>query len=161
EAKEDASAKEPMAKDSIKEALHVSSDGKAASSRSLILGVPCQDAYDALALEMFKEFLEPRKFHVQVAAPATLFEKQDQEAPAAFLLSSFAVSNPRRARMLAAKIHAAFPQSKIIIGCWNPELDAEETRNKLVTAGAGGVATSFQEARRALIESKPDHSEHL
>ena len=54
-------------------------------------------------------------------------------------------------RYLCKRLHAEFPGLTIIVGRWGLAENIERVREKLLSAGAGQVATTLIEARSRII----------
>jgi predicted PurR-regulated permease PerM len=133
-------------------------NGKVASARKVILGLPTQDHTDALALEMFKEALNPDLFQY-VSTSSTAFEKDklgeiSDDPHSLFMVLTLSAKNMLRTRILCRKIRALYPHAKVFVGCWGSEEDAQVIRDKLASTGVDGVGVTFAETR-ALLDSVP------
>jgi predicted PurR-regulated permease PerM len=122
--------------------------------RKVVLGLPTQDRTDALALEMFKEALNPDLFQY-VSASASFHEKEklgdiSDDPHSLFMVLTLSGKNMVRTRVLCRKIRALYPHAKVYVGCWGLEEDANVVRDKLADAGVDGVGVTFAETRELL-----------
>jgi predicted PurR-regulated permease PerM len=130
------------------------SNEKTIPTRTVILGIPGQDDTDALAVEMFKEAVNPGCFEYVSISPTFFKDREmsaisDESSPL-FLLLTLSSQKRMRTRVLCKKIRDLYPHAKILVGCWGLENDREMVREKLTAFGADGVGFTFSETREML-----------
>jgi predicted PurR-regulated permease PerM len=127
---------------------------KPAAAPIVILGVSTQDDTDALALDMFKDALNPDLFQYISGSPASvqgekIGEKNDNP-PSVLLLLTLSNTNMLRTRMLCKKLRALYPRAKVFVGCWGSDQDMNLVRQRLKAIGVDGVGVTFSETRNLL-----------
>jgi hypothetical protein len=73
-----------------------------------------------------------------------------QERPALVFVAVLLPGGVARARYLCRRLHARFPTTRIVAGCWGCPRDPGKCRKLLLSAGADRVVTTLREARSQL-----------
>lgn len=127
------------------------SQSETPAARPLVIGLPSRNPADTLALEMFKEFINPRKCAITVLSPTMLrgemLEEMDKTQPILIVISSLADQGLAPARFLCKRVLSRFPEQKILLGCWGSEPHDEYIQEKLMQLGPIQVAATFAEGR--------------
>jgi hypothetical protein len=128
------------------------------TSRSLVFGVSTH-AEDELVLEMFKEFLDPRKFDMLILSGdmlvAEVLERVKQQQPAFIVIGCLPSPRSARSRFLCKKIRREFLKEKIFVGCWGWEMLSDQLRQRFKESGADFVGSSFSEVGHQLEVHHP------
>jgi len=124
--------------------------------RVRLLLCPARDEIDHLGVELFSHLLEPEKWEIEIAADeilaSELLAKVEEFQPSAVVIGSLPPGGLAHTRYLATRLHARFPQVKIIVGRWgrNDEFsDAEQNG----ISGADWVDTTLGETRGRLANN--------
>ena len=137
------------------EAVHAEERGSASAPIPLrVLACPARDQADRLALEMFRQLLDPAKWVVEIAAVETmtadLVAQVAEETPALVCIGALPPGGLAHTRYLCKKLRARFPEVKIVVGRWGLTGSVEANREQLQDAGADLTATTILETRSQL-----------
>jgi predicted PurR-regulated permease PerM len=130
-------------------------DGEREGKQALVFGYPAQDAVDETALVILGALLDPARCRLEVLSTellsGELIAKIEREHPA---LVCVAVLPPRgltHTRYLCKRLRNQFPELKIVVGCLGLEHNADQTRQRLIAAGAQSVGTTFEETAAQIL----------
>jgi predicted PurR-regulated permease PerM len=125
------------------------------ADKTLVFGCPARDAEDELALQMFAQLLETSHCRFEVLSAQTLsgelIARVEHDRPALVCIASLPPGGLSLARYLCKRLRAHFPELKIVIGCWGLTQNVQRARDRLLAAGANGVATTLLEARSMIV----------
>jgi hypothetical protein len=128
------------------------------TSRVLVFGIPTRPE-DELVLEMFMEFLDPRKFQTRILAGdmllAEMLDKIKSDMPAFVVLSCLPSTRSSRGRFLCKKIHQEVPEEKLLVGCWGWETVTEQVVQRFKNSGADYIGQTFSDVRHQLEVHHP------
>jgi predicted PurR-regulated permease PerM len=121
----------------------------------LVFGCPARDAIDELALSMFERLLDPSKCRLEIIShnklTAEIIDRVRQEQPKAICIASVPSKGLAHTRYLCKRLRSQFADLKILIGCWGLKQDLEQTRKRLIAAGADQVGATLLETRDQLV----------
>jgi hypothetical protein len=124
-----------------------------------ILGCPARDGADEVDLVMLQQLLGPTRYEIEVMGEEKLASEVVAEAgeKQASLVCIAAIQSGGLAhtRYLCKRLRAQFPDLKIIVGLWGFKGELGPTRDSLLSAGAGQVATSLLESRDQISNLGP------
>jgi len=130
-------------------------DDHAAPPKVLILAYPARDESDALALEMFRQLLEPAGCRVEIGSVALLSSEMmtqvREQRPAAVCIASLPPGGLTHARYLCKRLRTQFPDIKVLVGLWGLTGDVAQAQERLRSAGADQVATKLLESRAQVM----------
>jgi predicted PurR-regulated permease PerM len=134
------------------------SEDDGAASRTVVFGVPTH-AEDELVLEMFKEYLDPRKFQVTILSDHMLFAeilgKIKQESPPFIVISCLPSAQSARCRFLCKKTRREIPNAKLFVGYWGLETLSDQLIQRFKTSGADFVGLTFADIAHQLGAHHP------
>ena len=134
-----------------------------------VLGYATNGAADELALAMLAHLLddlpislETMSTRLQVSELLSLVQTQGFSV---VCLANLPPSPPSKTRYLVKRLHATFPDVRILVGRWGPAALADESAEVLRSTGATLVATTLLETRTYLaglveIPQNPDSGDH-
>ncbi|MFL6530975.1 MAG: AI-2E family transporter [Chthoniobacterales bacterium] len=115
-----------------------------------VLNVPARAYRDELAGLMLTHLLRQQNFHVENASAALgtneLIELAKKGEWEAICISVVAPSTQIHARFITAKLRAALPHARILVGVWGASENMVEATERLRTSGADEVVVSLAEA---------------
>jgi predicted PurR-regulated permease PerM len=127
--------------------------------RVRVLGCPARDAGDELALNLFRDLLDPVKWAVEVLSPDTLsselLDAVEKVQPAAVCIGALPPGALAHTRYLCKRLRQRFPDVKLLVGLWGLSGDKDVPRQALMDAGADAVAITLADARQQLTEWLP------
>jgi predicted PurR-regulated permease PerM len=127
----------------------------AGAVRLRILGCPARGDADALALRLLDRLLAGSPVELDaIGRPLSAFELTRLVRDRGYdgvCIVDLPPEPPSRARLLAKRLRAAFPELKLLIGRWAPEAYRDETAEPLRAAGADHVGTTLQETAESLV----------
>ncbi|HEV3258358.1 MAG TPA: AI-2E family transporter [Gemmataceae bacterium] len=130
-------------------------DDHPAPAKALVLAYPARDETDALALEMFRQLLEPAGCRVEIGSVALLASEMmaqvREQQPGAVCIASLPPGGLTHARYLCKRLRSQFPELKILVGLWGQTADVAQAKERLRSAGADQVATRLLDSRAQVI----------
>jgi hypothetical protein len=121
----------------------------------VVFGCPAQDRFDEIALQMFRQLMEPAGCRVEVFSSRSLAgevtQRAGEEAPAAVILAALPPGGLAQARHLCKRLRAAYPELKVVVGRWGADEEEPRVRDALLQAGAETVTTSLGETRSQIM----------
>jgi len=133
-------------------------EGEAGSGpRVRVLGCPARDKADELALTMFRQIVDPRRFDVELASADALASEVvaavETLHPAVICLSLLPPDGLAQTRYLCKRLRARYPDLKILVGRWgHRDQRGAEHWDVLLSAGADHVSASLLETRDHLAQ---------
>jgi len=124
-----------------------------------ILGCPARDEGDVVALEAFRQLVNPALCAVEVL-PAGLLASElvtrvSEEQTALIVVASLPPGGLAHTRYLLKRLRACCPGARILVGRWGGADDPAEQRQTLVEAGADHVASTLAATRDQLLALAP------
>ncbi len=120
-----------------------------------IVGIPANDASDALVLRMLAQLLAPTGTTVEVLSeqvgPMALLDSIASAEPDLIVLSHLPPVGLTPARYLARRIRARFPETPILIGRWGDPGDPKALAARLSESGSNEVVFGLPEARDKIL----------
>jgi predicted PurR-regulated permease PerM len=126
----------------------------AAAHRIRVLAIAARDDSDQAALTMLAAALEERGFgedrvELHLSPPKALVSevlaKADELAPVIACIAALPPGGGAQAKLLCLRLHARFPDMKIVVGRWGWEGDSDRIRSQLLEAGATEFGISLAE----------------
>ncbi|HLW66205.1 MAG TPA: AI-2E family transporter [Gemmataceae bacterium] len=132
-----------------------------------LYGCAAEDAFDELGLTMFHQLLGPSPWPMQmISANALVGETVTQLPPgrrAVVVIAALPPGGIARSRYLCKRLRNN-PNVQVLVGCWGLTDEVQDTRQRLLSAGANHIGTSLIETReqlkpllQALSRVKPLH----
>jgi predicted PurR-regulated permease PerM len=122
--------------------------------RIVVVGCPARDAADLAGLEMLESILDSAHWKIELAAPVSLISEMlgrvEARQPALVLIGSVAPGGVAHTRYLCKRLHARFPELRIVVGRWGEQPDAPPAGESLREAGASAVCSTLFETRQEL-----------
>ena len=119
-----------------------------------VLGCPCHDAADALALDMLRQLLDPARWDVEVLSldllSAEMVALAGTKDPPVVCIGAVPPGGLAHTRYLCKRLRACLPAARIVVGRWGLKGDVEQNRDQLLEAGADQVETTLLETRTHL-----------
>src|SRR5262249_46174955 len=104
-----------------------------------VLGCPARDEADELALEMFRQLLDPTRWDIEIASTemlsSELVARAESERPALVCISSLPPGGLSQTRYLCKRLRAKLPETKILVGRWGLMQGLDQNRDQLREAG--------------------------
>ena len=120
-----------------------------------VVGIPANDASDALVLRMLSQLLAPTGTTFLVlsdtAGPLALLDSIEEAEPDLIVLSHLPPVGLTPARYLARRLRARFPKTPILIGRWGDPGDPAALADRLSESGANKVAFNLPDARDLIL----------
>jgi predicted PurR-regulated permease PerM len=114
-----------------------------------VLGCPGHDEADRLALEMFRQLLDPSRWDVEVLSiemlSAEMVALAGQKQPAVVCIAAMPPGGLAHTRYLCKRLRAQLPDAKIVVGRWGLTSDLEQNQEQLREAGADQVEMNLRE----------------
>ncbi len=124
------------------------------SEKLRVLGCPARDKADEVALEMFRQLLDPAKWAIDIASTEMLSSElvalAERERPALICISSLPPGGLSQARYLCKRLRAKLPEAKILVGRWGLTQGLDQNREQLREAGADEVDATLLATRQFL-----------
>jgi predicted PurR-regulated permease PerM len=121
------------------------------SARARILGCPARDEADELALEMFRQLLDPLKWDFELATNQLLTTEvlalAAKKERSLICIASLPPGGLAHTRYICKRLRQRFPKMKIMVGRWGLKTALDENRAQLLGAGADRVTTTLLETR--------------
>lgn len=122
--------------------------------RALVLACPARDEEDELAVRMLAQLVSGAPCRFEVLAHETLagelLERIQREKPTLVCIGALPPGGQTLTRYLCKRLRQRFPDLRIFVGCWGQGDDLEETRARLLAAGATAVAGTLLESREQI-----------
>ena len=129
-----------------------------------IFGCPARDAVDELALEMFRQSLNPTRCALEVVSPevltAEVLSLVEQQRVGLICIAALPPGALAPTRYLCKRLRVRFPELKIVVGRWGFTGNIQEDRRRLLSAGADEVAMTLRETRSHVMQLIPLLSTH-
>jgi predicted PurR-regulated permease PerM len=123
--------------------------------RLLLFSCAARDAEDELAARMFQQLMEASGFQVELLSAQTLsgelVSRVEQERPALICIAALPPGGLALTRYFCKRLGLHFPDLKIVVGRWGLTENIERTRERLLSAGAAGVAATLLESRNQVV----------
>jgi predicted PurR-regulated permease PerM len=120
-----------------------------APARVHILACPGHDEADRMALEMFRQLLDPTRWDVEVLSiemlSAEMVVLAGEKQPPVVCIGAMPPGGLAHTRYLCKRLRARLPEAKIVVGRWGLTGDLEQNREQLREAGADQVETNLLE----------------
>ena len=131
----------------------------AALSPVRIFGCPARDAMDELALEMFRQLLDPTRSALEIISPeiltAEVLSLIEQQRVGLVCIAALPPGSLAPTRYLCKRLRVRFPELKIVVGRWGFTGNVQEDRTRLLSAGADEVAMTLRETRSHVMQLIP------
>jgi predicted PurR-regulated permease PerM len=120
-----------------------------------ILGCPATDAFDEVALEMFRQVLESSGAQVLTTSEKMLSSEViaqiETDKPALVVVTTLPPGGVTRARYLCKRLRSRFPELKLFVGRWGLKESLDQVRERLQSAGADQVVGTLAETRALVV----------
>lgn len=120
---------------------------------------PARDSTDELALEMFRQLLDPARWEIDVASTemlsAEVVAQAEHEQPALICVGALPPGGLSQARYLCKRLRAKLPNARILIGRWGLTSNIEQNQEQLREAGADEVDATLLVTREFLRARYP------
>ena len=120
---------------------------------------PARDSTDELALEMFRQLLDPARWEIDVASTemlsAEVVAQAEHEQPALICVGALPPGGLSQARYLCKRVRAKLPNARILIGRWGLTSNLEQNQEQLREAGADEVDATLLVTREFLRARYP------
>jgi predicted PurR-regulated permease PerM len=124
-----------------------------------VMGLPARDEADELALEMFRQLLDPARWDMEIASTemlsAEFVAKAEQQRPDLICVSALPPGGLSQARYLCKRLRAKLHDAKILVGRWGLMQGLEQNRDQLREAGADEVDATLLATRQFLRSWHP------
>ena len=124
-----------------------------------IFGCPARDAADELALQMFRQLLDPTRSALEVVSPevltAEVLSPVQQQRVGLVCTAALPPGALAPTRYLCKRLRVRFPKLKVVVGRWGFNGNTQEDRTRLLSAGADEVAMTLRETRSHMMELIP------
>jgi hypothetical protein len=124
-----------------------------------IFGCPAHDAVDELALQMFRQLLDPTWIALEVVSPealtAEVLSLVEQQRVGLVCIAALPPRALAPTRYLCKRLRIRFPDLKIVVGRWGFTGNIQEDRTRLLSAGADEVAMTLRETRSHVMQLIP------
>lgn len=112
-----------------------------------ILCLPAHDDADEVAAMLFARLLQMEGVKAQFVSVTALTGEMvnlvEQNKADVVCISALPPSAVTKARYLSKRLRARFPNLPMLVGLWNAQGDLEKVKERLATAGADKVVTTF------------------
>jgi hypothetical protein len=124
-----------------------------------VLCCPARDEEEELALETFRQLMGSTRCRIDVISArvlsAEVLARVREEKPALVLVASLPPGGVTHTRYLCKRLHAHFPDLKILIGRWGQRELPERVVQRFKSAGAQEIGTSLLESKAQLSALVP------
>ncbi len=124
-----------------------------------IFGCPAHDAVDELALQMFRQLLDPTRSALEIVSPevltAEVLSLVEQQRVGLVCIAALPPGALAPTRYLCKRLRVRFPELKIVVGRWGFTGNIQEDRTRMLSAGADEVAMTLRETRSHVMELIP------
>jgi hypothetical protein len=114
---------------------------------------------DELALQMFRQSLDPTRCALEVVSPevltAEVLSLVEQQRVGLVCIAALPPGALAPARYLCKRLQVRFPELKIVVGRWGFTGNIQEDRTRLLSAGANEVAMTLRETRSHVMQLIP------
>lgn len=114
-----------------------------------VLACPGHDEADRLALEMFRQLLDPARWDVEVLSiemlSAEMVALAGEKQPAVVCIGAMPPGGLAHTRYLCKRLRVRLPDAKIVVGRWGLRGDVEQNQEQLREAGADQVEMNLVE----------------
>jgi predicted PurR-regulated permease PerM len=125
-----------------------------APPRARVLGCPGEDQTDHLALEMFRQLLDPGKWEMQICGVELLTSEiadlADTDNPSVICIASIPPGGLTHCRYLCKRLRNRISSGRIVVGRWGLQSKIDQNREQLLEAGADQIQFSLVKTREAL-----------
>jgi hypothetical protein len=119
-----------------------------------VLGYATNGAADELALAMLGLVVDDLAVAIEMASArlmaSDLIALVRSRAVSVICIADLPPSAPSKTRYLVKRLHAAFPELRILVGRWGPPALQDDSQQTLLDAGAAQVASTLEETRTYL-----------
>jgi predicted PurR-regulated permease PerM len=126
----------------------------AAPLRIGILGCPGHGETDGLALEMFRQLLDPARWNVELLSiemlSAEMVALAGTKDPAVICIAALPPGGLAHTRYLCKRLRARLPAARIVVGRWGLRGNVEQNEEQLRDTGADAVETTLLGTREHL-----------
>jgi predicted PurR-regulated permease PerM len=133
--------------------------------RMRLLACPAHDGEDEAALTVLTASLDAQSWSSEVVpsdkVASLLVSAGDDRKPDVICLAALPPVGLAHARYLCKRLHARFPQAKILVARWGVEAGRLESSAHFTHAGAAAVHTTFNETREALLAEQQARASEL
>jgi predicted PurR-regulated permease PerM len=120
----------------------------------VVFGCPARDNADLAALAMLEKLIDPTRWRMKLIAPqalsSELLEMVALEEPDVVCIASIPPGGRAHTRYLCKRLHARFPDLRIIVGRWGEEVGEQKKSDEFDQAGVYGTALTLLETRQHL-----------
>jgi hypothetical protein len=124
-----------------------------------ILGCPARDTVDELALQMFRQLLDPTRLALEIVSPevltAEVLSVVEQQGVGLICIAALPPGASAPTRYLCKRLRIRFPELKIVVGRWGFTGNSQEDRTRLVSAGADEVAMTLRDTYSHVMQLMP------
>jgi hypothetical protein len=124
-----------------------------------IFGCPARDTVDELALQMFRQLLDPTQSALEIVSPevltAEVLSLVEQQGVGLVCIAALPPGALAPTRYLCKRLRVRFPELKIVVGRWGFTGNIQEDRSRLLSAGADAVAMTLRETRSHVMQRLP------
>ncbi len=121
-----------------------------------ILACPAHDEADEVALQMFQQGLDPRRFEVEFTKitllTAEVLSVVEQASPEIVCIGLVPPGGFAQTRYLCKRLRARFPALPIVVGCWGGPQDEAEHLARLDLDGIAHTSTTLLETRNQILQ---------
>jgi predicted PurR-regulated permease PerM len=124
-----------------------------------LFGCPARDAVDELALQMFRQLLDPTQIALELVSPeiltAEVLSLVEQQGVGLICIAALPPGASAPTRYLCKRLRIRFPELKIVVGRWGFTGNIQEDRSRLLSAGADEVGMTLRETRSHVMQLIP------
>jgi predicted PurR-regulated permease PerM len=124
-----------------------------------VFGCPARDVVDELALQMFRQLLDPSQITLEIVSPeiltAEVLSLVEQQGVGLVCIAALPPGASAPTRYLCKRLRIRFPELKIVVGRWGFTGNIQEDRLRLLPAGADEVAMTLRETRSHVMQLMP------
>jgi len=124
-----------------------------------VFGCPARDVVDELALQMFRQLLDPSQITLEIVSPeiltAEVLSLVEQQGVGLVCIAALPPGALAPTRYLCKRLRIRFPELKIVVGRWGFTGNIQEDRLRLLPAGTDEVAMTLRETRSHVMQLMP------
>jgi len=139
-----------------KAAIQMTESAELALQKVRVLGCPGHDEADHLALEMFRQLLDPARWDVELLSiellSAEMVALAGEKKPAVVCIGAIPPGGLAHTRHLCRRLRTQLPDAKIVVGRWGLRSDLDLNLEQLREAGADLVEINLLETCKHLHE---------
>ena len=124
-----------------------------------ILGCPARDTVDELALQMFRQLLNPTRLALEIVSPeiltAEVLSVVEQQGVGLICIAALPPGASAPTRYLCKRLRIRFPALKIVVGRWGFIGNIQEDRTRLLSAGANEVSMTLRDTHSHVLQLMP------